>query len=241
MRRLLVLFLILYSCSNLKALNINFLPEWKKEGRLSFSSESGNTDEENFAARIKLNKPKGDNRYYFDLQYYLERNDHNETKNEFIYDSRFEHSITKKVFYFYNGHYKRDKFAGIQTRIYAGPGLGYIFLDNEKHLLKLYNSINYDYENLDDGTDSYNASDNIKLLYEYHFNSKITLGEETSYSIAFNNSDRYFADSETSLEFSITEHIAIVFNFLIEYQNIIAHGDYKHTDRKFNTSLSFKF
>jgi putative salt-induced outer membrane protein YdiY len=228
-------------CTSVKALSLNFLPDWQKEGRISYSSESGNTDKNDFAARIKLNKPKGVNRYYFDLQYYLERDDHDDTKNELIYDSRFERSITKKFFHFYNGHYKRDKLAGIQTRIYAGPGLGYIILENDKHLLKVYDSINYDYENLDDGTDSYNASDNIRTLYEYHFNSKITFIEDASFSIAFNNSQRYFATSESSLEFTITKHISIVFDYLVDYQNIIAHGDYEHTDRKFNTSLSFKF
>lgn len=222
-------------------LDINFLPEWEKEGRLSYSSKNGNTDEDNFAARIKLNKPKGDNRFYFDLQYYLERDDGHQTENELIFNGRSEHSITKRIFYFFNGYYNRDKFSGVQTRIYAGPGLGYILLENKKHLLKFYNSINYDYENLDDGTDSYNVSDDIKFIYEYHFNSKIKLTEEANYTIAFNNIDRYFVNSETSLEFNITEHISIIFDYLIEYQNILAYGDYKHTDRKFNTSLSFKF
>jgi putative salt-induced outer membrane protein len=241
MRYLLYFIILLFLCENLTALNINFLPDWKKEGRLSYSSENGNNDEDNFAARLKLDKPKGKNRYYFDLQYYLEKDDNRETENELIFNARSEHSITQKVFYFFNGYYNRDKYSGIQTRVYAGPGLGYIFLDNEKHLLKLYNSVNYDYENLDDGTDSYNVSDNIKFIYEYHLNSKVTIGEDASYSIAFNNTNRYFVNSETTLDISITKHLSIAFNYLIEYQNIIANGDYKHTDRKFITSLSFNF
>ena len=120
MRYLLVVIITLLSCSHICALNLNFLPEWKKEGRLSYSSESGNTDEDNFAARIKLDKPKGVHRYYFDLQYYLEREDNDETENELTFNGRSEHSISKNVFYFFNVHYNRDKFSGIQTRIYAG-------------------------------------------------------------------------------------------------------------------------
>ena len=241
MKYLFVVIITILPFTHICALELNFLPEWKKEGRLSYSSENGNTDEDNFAARIKLDRPKGEHRYYFDLQYYLERENNDETENELIFNGRSEYSISKKLFYFFNAYYNRDKFSGVQTRIYAGPGLGYIFLDNDKHLLKLFNSINYDYENLDDGTDSYNVSDNIRINYEYHFNSKITFAEDASYSIAFNNADRYYVYSETSLDFNITDHISIIFNYLIEYQNIIAHGDYEHTDRKFTTSLSFKF
>jgi len=104
MRFLLVIITTLFFCSQIFALNLNFMPDWKKEGRISSSSESGNTDEDNFAARIKLNKPKGEHRYYFDLQYYLEREDNDETENELTFNGRSEHSITKKFFYFFNGY-----------------------------------------------------------------------------------------------------------------------------------------
>jgi len=116
MKHLFFLFILIFLYENLGALNINFLPDWKKEGRLSYSSENGNNDEDNFAARLKLDKPKGKNRYYFDLQYYLERDDDHETENELILNARSEHSISKNILFF-NGYYNRDKFSGIQTRI----------------------------------------------------------------------------------------------------------------------------
>ncbi|MDY6821581.1 MAG: DUF481 domain-containing protein [Deferribacterota bacterium] len=241
MFKYLLIFLVILLCPQIYALDINFLPHWEKEGRISYASSSGNTDDDELSIRIKVNKPKGNDRFFSDLEYYLESEDGDETENELTINLRYEHTIRKKLFYFINGYYKRDEFSGTLSRTYAGPGLGYTLIDTDKHNLQILDSLNYEYESIKEKPNSSNVNNVLRIIYTYNIYKNIEFSEEFSYDIAFNNTDRYFVDSESSLDFKINKHLSIVFNYIVEYQNIIPEDEYKHTDKKFLVSLAFKF
>lgn len=215
--------------------------KWNRELRFSFSSSSGNTDKESFSSRIKVEKPKGDMRFYADLMYFLEREDNDETENKLTADIRTEHDITEKFFYLFNGYFRRDKFSGVKYRAYGGTGLGLTIVDTKEHSLKVLDSINYEYEKLDDESSNSNVVNVFRLNYEFRINDKVKLGEDAKFTIALNDTEKYYVDSETYAQIDINKHLSFVLSYIVNYQNVVSEGDYKHTDRKLLMSIAFSF
>lgn len=215
--------------------------DWKKELRLSFSSNSGNTDKESFSTRVKIEKPKGENRFFGDLTYFLERENDKETENKLTLDARTEHTITNSFFYLFNGYYRRDKFSGIKNRAYAGAGLGLTVIDTKKHQLKILDSLNYEYEKLEDKSSNSNVVNAIRVTYEYNILDKVKIGEDVKHTIALNATEKYYVDSETYAEIALNKHLSFVLSYIVNYQNELSEGDYKHTDKKLLMSIAVTF
>lgn len=213
---------------------------WNKEIRFSFTSSNGNTEKKSVSTRIKVEKPEGDHRFFSDLQYYYEKENGKESENKLSVDLRVESVINERFFSFLNGFYTRNKYSGVNSRTYVGPGLGLSLLSDDNQTLKILDSLNYEKEDLKDEKKKRNVTNALRLIYEYKVIKRIKVGEDIKYTVSFNNTDKYYLDSETYTHIRINSHLSFVISYLINYQNVIPEGSYQHTDRKFLLSLVLK-
>jgi len=217
--------------------------KWQRNIRISYASSSGNSESETFAGRFKLSFEGKTNRGYFNTEYYLDRDDDKETENKLDIDGRWEHLIADRTFLFTNTHFKRDKMAGHEYRIYGGPGIGYDIIRTPTSHLKGLVSINYDYEKYTNNTGlTYSsAMGKFSTIYSIHILENLIFKEDIDYTISFENSDRYFFDSESAIQVKINNYLALELSYKIEYQNVTKAKNIEHTDRKLLASLVVNF
>jgi putative salt-induced outer membrane protein len=216
------------------------LSSWNKEIRFSFTSSNGNTEKKSISTRIKVEKPEGERRFFSDIQYYYDKENGEESEKKLIIDLRNENEINNNFFYLLNGFYTRDKYSGINSRTYAGPGVGRSILNDDNQSFKIIDSLNYERENLKDKNKKRNTTNALRLIYEYKIIKRIKVGEDIKYTISFNDTQRYYVDSETYTRIKINSHLFSGLSYIVNYQNIIPENKYQHTDRKFLLSLVLK-
>ncbi|MBC7196679.1 MAG: DUF481 domain-containing protein, partial [Deferribacterales bacterium] len=119
--------------------------------------------------------------------------------------------------------------------------LGLTVIDTKKHQLKILDSLNYEYEKLEDKSSNSNVVNAIRVTYEYNILDKVKIGEDVKHTIALNATEKYYVDSETYAEIALNKHLSFVLSYIVNYQNELSEGDYKHTDRKLLVSISVNF
>lgn len=243
----LILFLMLsfFVTDSLLAKDSEQKTGWQTRVKLSYENTSGNTDTQNLSGTLELKKEGDKNRFYINSSILFGTEGNEETKDKWSIDTRWERYITERLFGLLSSGYQYDRFLDYDYRIFLGPGLGYEFLKTERHLLKGYCSTSYYYERYDRDIgqdkryDSYVSGD-IALDYKYQILVNLIFKEAIDYSVSFEDSEKRFIDSETSLEVDVNEHISFDISYIINYRHAPL-PDKRSTDKTFLTSLILKF
>lgn len=216
---------------------------WKTHIELSFLNTSGNTDTQTLAVKLEFNKEGMINRYILKGNaLYIEEKDE-ETANKWALDGRWERVFADRFFGFLSAIYLDDKFSGYDYRIAGGPGLGYDMVKTEDHHLKSLISLLYYYDEFIEAgksADSYTAG-KVEINYLWLIFKDLRLKENADYSVSFEESDKYFINSETALEAKLNTHISLGVSYRIAYQNLLPSSDIKHRDTTFLVSLIIDF
>ncbi len=218
-------------------------PKWKTHVELSYVSTNGNTDTQTFSAKVESKKEGDINRYYVKAYGLYSKSNDQETANQWLLNGRWEKVLTSKMFAFVDGTYLADKFSGYDYRFSLGPGIGYDFIKSEKHELKGLFSVLYYYDKFSEGTDSSDsyAAGKGEINYRWHIRENLKFKEDANFVISFNDTDKYFLNSETGIETKINGNISLGVSYKIAYQNQLPAPDVKHTDTTFLTSLIIDF
>ncbi|MCP3676529.1 MAG: DUF481 domain-containing protein [Deltaproteobacteria bacterium] len=86
------------------------------------------------------------------------------------------------------------------------------------------------------GTDDYLAG-KATVKYEGKIRENLTFKETFNYFASLEDTGRFFADSDTSMEVKINSTLSLGVSFLINYQNELPSPDLLHTDTTFLTKL----
>jgi putative salt-induced outer membrane protein len=65
--------------------------------------------------------------------------------------------------------------------------------------------------------------------------------ENADYLVSFEDTDKYFINSETALEVKISEDFSLGVSYITAYQNQLPSPELKHTDTTFLSSLIIDF
>lgn len=212
---------------------------WKTRIEFSYINTSGNTDTQTLGGKLGLDRAGRLNRLFIKGNILYSENKDEETANRWSLDSRWERTVTERLFGFLSAGYLDDKFSGYDYRITVGPGLGYDLLNTKVHQLKGLVSILYEYERfIEEGKDpdSY-ASGKTAINYVWHILENLRLKENADYSVSFEDMDKYFINAETTFEIKINTYLSLGMSYLIAYQNLLPSDDIKHTDTTFLTTL----
>jgi len=216
---------------------------WKAHIELSNVTTSGNTDTGTLAGKLEAKKEGKVDRYILKGNLLRAEDRGQEKANKWFLDARWERILKEKLFGFLTASYLKDKFSGYDYRVNAGPGVGYSFIETEDHELKGLVAILYSSDKFSEGdksTDSY-ASRKTALNYVWHISENLKFVENADYLVSFEDTDRYFANSETALEAKVNGAVSLGASYTISYQHKPPFPNIQRTDKVFLTSLIIDF
>lgn len=146
----------------------------KGRAEASFAHTSGNTDTRTLAAQIKGSYEAGVNRFFLRGAALYGKTEGVETSNRWLAEGRYERAITERFFAFLETSYFKDKFAGFDSKIQAGPGVGYDVIKTDRQILKLLVSALYTWDNYTDGTDDAYATGKAAGDYAWQITDTLT-------------------------------------------------------------------
>ncbi|MDT8273828.1 MAG: DUF481 domain-containing protein, partial [Desulfomonilia bacterium] len=146
---------------------------WTDEAELSFVQTSGNTDLVSFSARNLLKyqfseKIEGSWR----LAALYGKTGSEKTAESYSTELRGNYLITERFYASALAGWMRDTFAGKDSRVYAGPALGYKVLLGPVHLLSGEVGLLYAREDYTDDTEESFLEGRALGSYEYLFSEK---------------------------------------------------------------------
>jgi putative salt-induced outer membrane protein len=242
---ILTLFILLAVCASSYSFAENLHAEipWKARVEISYVNTSGNTDTQTFAGKFEIKREGYVNRYFLDGSALRAESDGEETSNKFLLEGRWERVFTERFFGLLTGGFSRDTFSGYDYRVFGGPGIGYDLIKTEEHTMQGLVSFLYYYDEFsvsNRSSDDYIAG-KATFKYKRKIQENLTFKETVDYFVSFEDTDRFFVDSDTSMEVKINSALSLGVSFLINYQNELPSPDLQHTDTTFLTKLIVDF
>ena len=238
MRYLTSLFIVLAMATGVCAQE----KKWSDQTKLSFVDTGGNTDVTTLSARNLLKYEFSEElQAAWKLGVLYGESDGKKNAESYFTDLRLDHLFMKHLYSFLNAGWSKNKFAGIDSRYYAGPGSGYKFLAGPRHFLLAEISLNYVNEQYIDDTDKEYLGGRAFAEYEYAFTDKNKFSQSVEYLHDFDDSDNYNVNSETALISALNDYLALKTSYVVKYKNQPIPSTLKQTDTILSVTLVINF
>lgn len=219
--------------------NLSYALDVDKHLELSYVQTSGNTNTTTFSSKLQGTaalsttesiKAKGSILY--------SENEENTSANKYNMELDYNHMINEKLYSYMGINYLKDELSDYDYRLNIGPGLGYKIFENEVQTLDIQAGLDYAYDKYNDGSkDSYLAK-RSELNYKYEFSTNVEFKQMLSYLASFEDSEKYFAVSDSSLGVKMTQNLSLGVSYGMDYTN---KTEKEKLDKKFLTSLIVDF
>ncbi|MBT8489586.1 MAG: DUF481 domain-containing protein [Deltaproteobacteria bacterium] len=216
---------------------------WKTRAEFSYVKTSGNSDNETMSGKLETKREEAVNRYYGKANVFRAEDNNNDTANKWLLDGRWERVLSDRLYGFLTANYLKDKFSGYKYRVGGGPGVGYEIVKTKDHTLKGSVAVLYYHDRYSVGpekSDDY-VSGKAAISYEWQIWDNLKFKEDAYYLVSFEDTQKYFINSETALEVKIKEKVSLGISYIINYQNEPPSNNIKQTDKIFLTSLIIDF
>ncbi|MEA1900804.1 MAG: DUF481 domain-containing protein [Thermodesulfobacteriota bacterium] len=216
--------------------------KWSDQAELSFVDTGGNTDVTSLSAKNLLKYECSDDlQAAWKLGALYGQSDGEKNAESYFSDLRLDYLFTKHLYAFGNAGWSKDKFAGIDSRYYVGPGAGYKFLYGPKHFLVAEIGLNYVNEQYIDDTDKEYLGGRAFAEYEYAFTDKNKFSQSVEYLHDFDDSNNYNVNSETALISALNDYLALKTSYIVKYDNQPVPSTLKDTDTILSVTLVVNF
>ncbi len=175
------------------AINPKYLPqEVKLSGRanVALAARSGNTNTTNYNLSGEVQARTDKSRYTLGAEFNREEDEGRRTVNNGLAYAKYDHFLTKKLYFYANTLFEKDKMADLNLRSSLGIGLGYQVWESHKTNLSLETGISYVNEDYDVGDDNNYAAFRWAVNYDryiwndflqfFHFHEGMIGLEDTS-------------------------------------------------------------
>lgn len=194
--------------------------KWSDEAELSFVDTGGNSDTQTVSAKNLL-------KYQFSPKLtgtwkagaLSGKTDNERNAERFFTELRLDYALSERLYSYVNGGWLKDKFAGVSSRYYAGPGLGYKFLNGPRNFLAGEAGLNYVIEEYTNDTDRDYLGGRLFGLYEYHFNKKNKFTQSLEYLHDFDESTNYLINSETAVISALNGNLSLKASYIVNYDH----------------------
>ena len=227
------LSIIVLISSSSYALNID------KHLELSYVETSGNTNTTTFSSKLEGStafndteslKVKGSVLY--------SENEKNTSANKYNIGLAYNHMINEKLYSYIGINYIKDELSDYDYRLDIGPGLGYKILENDVHTLNIQGGLEYAYDKYQNGSNDSYVAGKTELNYKYKFNQNVEFKQMISYLGSFEDSEKYFAVSDSAIGVKMTQNLSLGISYNLDYTN---KTEKEKLDKKFLTSLIVDF
>lgn len=215
---------------------------WEDAAELSYVQTAGNTEVLTFSAKnlIKYGfSEKLDGSWEAGLLY--GKTDGEKNAERYYSDLRLDYKPSENLYYYLMGGWLKDEFAGIDQRIYLGPGAGYNILTGERQTLSTEAGIDYANETYTDDTEADFMEGRFMAEYEYIFNPKTKFTQSAEYLHNFDNADKFRINTATAITTQLTDIFSLKVTYEVNYQNEPSPEVLENTDSTFSAALVVNF
>jgi putative salt-induced outer membrane protein len=213
---------------------------WKVRSEIAYVRTDGNSDTQTLAGLLEVSLDLTPNRYFLTAGVLHSEDQGDTTASRKRFTARYERAITDRFFAFLDASYLKDTFAGFDSKIAVGPGLGYDIVKTEAHLLTGGIAVLQTWDNTtEDETDSY-ATGKAILDYTWQILENLKFSQYVDYLVSFEDSSTYFVNSLSKLEVAVNSIFSLATGYAVNYQNDPP-GNKDETDTRFFTSLIVDF
>lgn len=194
--------------------------KWSDEGELSSVNTGGNTNVSTFAAK-NLVKYKFSEQFegIWKVSALSSKTEGVKTAENYASELRGNYLVSE---HFYTGltlGWFKDKFAGIDTRYYAGPVAGYNVLHGPKHFLKAEAGLDYVTEDYTNNTSSDFLRGRAFGQYEFHLTELNKFSQSVEYLYDFDNSTNYNINTVSAMVTVLSQNFSLKTSYEIKFDN----------------------
>ncbi len=216
--------------------------KWSNQAELSYVDTGGNTEVTSLSAKNLLKykfteKLQGS----WKLGALFGKSDGEKNAESYFTDPRLDYLVTDRVYLAAIAGWLQDKFAGIDSRYYLGPSMGYKFLIGPKHFLGSEAGLNYVNEEYTNGTEKDYLGGRAFGKYVYSFTETNKLSQSLEFLIDFDDSDNYNVNSETALVSALSSSLSLKTSYVIKHDNQPIPSSLDKTDTVLSLTLLINF
>lgn len=216
--------------------------KWEDAAELSYVQTGGNTDVLTFSGNNSLKygfseKLSGT----WDVGLLYGKTDGEKNAERYFTDLRMDYHTSDTLYLYALGGWLQDEFAGIDKRIYLGPGAGLKILTGDRHFFSTEAGLDYAKENYVDGSDSSFLEGRLLGEYEYVLNPKTKFTQSAEYLHNFDDAEKFRINTVTGLTTQLTDLFSLKVSYEMNYQNEPSPKTLKNTDTLFSVALVVNF
>lgn len=215
---------------------------WSDQAEISFVDTGGNTDVTTLSGKNVL-EYKFTNRLQgaWKVSALYGEDDGERNAESYLAELRLDYLLRKRLYTFATAGWSKDQFAGIDSRYYVGPGVGYKFITGPKHFLVGEAGLTYVNEEYTDNTDRDYIGGRAFGKYEYVLSDKNKFFQSLEFLYDFEESDNYNINSETALIVGLSNSLSLKTSYVIKFDNEPVPSTLKETDTMLSVTLIVNF
>jgi len=216
--------------------------DWKDQAEFSFVNTTGNTGTRSLAGKNLLTyrfTPKTTGSWK--IAGLNSREDGRTTAENYSTELRFDRAFTQRIYAYVHGGWNKDRFAGLDRRLYGGGGAGRKFLSGPAHFLTGEAGLNRTREDYTDGTRGGFLTGRAFAKYEYACTEKTRFQQSLEFLYDFSDSEHYKVNSETAVVATLTDVFSLKAGYVVRYDNKPVPEEVGKTDTETSIALVANF
>lgn len=216
--------------------------KWSDEAGLSYVDTGGNSDFVSLSAKNLLKYTFTDElKGAWKLGALYGKADGVKTAESYFTEFRLDYLYTDLIYFAGIAGWFKDTFAGIESRYYIGPAVGYKLLTGPKHFVTAEAGLNYVSEEYVNNTKEDYLQGRAFGLYEYPFNPKNKFSQSLEFLYDFEDIDNYNMNSITALTSALSDYLSLKTSYEIKYDHEPVPATLKKTDTMLAITLVVNF
>jgi len=159
------------------------------------------------------------------------------TAESYFTDLKLDYQYTQRLYSFVNAGWLQNRFAGVDQHVYGGVGAGYKFLDGPAHFLIGELGVMYVADKYTDNTKKDYPGGRAFAKYTYAFTEKNKFSQSLEYLNDFNDSEKYFVNSETAVVSALSGIFSMKAAYIVNYTNAPVPATLKKKDTMSTVAL----
>jgi len=224
-------------------------PNWKSALGLSYVGTSGNTDTSSFGLDLDVERRPAPWGLNLLATFTRAEDGATLTAEQYLVGARATRELSERWSLFAGASWARDTFGGFENRWIGEVGAAYLAVDSDRHTLSFDLGLTWTSEDrifTDDDTgleftetvDWFGAV--AGLDWEWKFSKNASLTERLLFYPNFDDSSDWRVGSDTAVQASLTELLALKFSYLVRHRNKPI-DDLKKTDTTTKVSVVLNF
>jgi putative salt-induced outer membrane protein len=215
---------------------------WSDEAELSYVDIEGNSDFVSLSAKNLLKYTFTDElKGAWKLAALEGKADNVKIAESYFTEFRLDYLYTDLIYFAGIAGWFKNTFAGIESRYYIGPAVGYKWLTGPKHFITAEAGLNYVSEEYINNTEEDYLQGRAFGLYEYPFNPKNKFSQSLEFLYDFEDSDNYNMNSVTALTSALSDYFSLKTSYEIKYDHEPVPSTLKKTDTILALTLVVNF